>query len=996
MKIDRTKIVPYMLRRWVLWLACVAGLAPLACLGPQNVKTLPAEPETFKVATVNERIFPGTLPGGENPLLVNPETRNIHLYGAGGETVAFQVIVPPQDGAAASLIIEPMVAAGADGNQSPSPTPTIDQSRWRVYQVLNVPVTSYDAYDARLISPAFLSPQSYPDPLAPLMADASGHFSVPGNLRDSTLLWVEVDIPQQAISTEYSGTIRLEWPSKKMSRSVKLRTWGFDLPSPGVDVFGLVDVPKIWLEHGIGSLRESDRLILPPDQERTEKLAELVGQYVRLLDENGVEPWLTNVYPKMAGTDPASIYIDWAGYGRLVQAVLKNSSRARQYWPMPADLSYPSTQMYGPYSTGLYQQILKNYLRQFNETFVRPGLIGKPVAVPVWSDSYEQSVAVYPSSTQWAREIHQVDSSPMIVHPFMTTDLRPMGWPGFKPFDQDLDLAGAVCPEEKWLDPTMIATFREQGKAVWWRLAESDGTLPTLRITYPTYFSQALAWTGQRYDSSGVMLGNINNWPVKREQAVNDYGRWTGNVLIYPGQWFGSDKPLASIRLKMIKRGLQDIAYMKALKNAGRGELADWLARHLVRFAHADAFDGSVWTLRNDGLCNQEQAWMLPSVIAGLELDLLARQKKISTQPTTTSTAPTTQQVLVENDRLMEKLYKSQFRQFTQGISVESQGVRARNITDIKTGQQEVEWSFNLVTRSFTDGVDQATIGFGNIAPPIVASRGSDKLTGLSWAWPVRSILKLESPGVAMGLFGVNSQNVRLKLKDNSEMNLECRYCALAGSKLGRMARIDGLFDDWPDTPSAIAGDFVRIRSDGINDQRFGAIDRRVQRPTQVQIGYDEQNLYLAFTCYEPQEQRSNKPTNTVESSAGLPWGEDLVAIVLDPDNTGSLNPLDAYQVIVKANGNVLTFRGTLEASNMNASQSWPNHVRAAVAVFPDRWQAEVCIPLADVKAMAKLNRWWGIDFARMSAAMSEFSTWSGTASQYTCPVSMGNLFLAK
>jgi hypothetical protein len=563
---------------------------------------------------------------------------------------------------------------------------------------------------------------------------------VPESLDESTVLWLEVDMPQQAVSAEYSGTIRLEWPNKKMTRLVKLRTWGFDLPSPGVDVFGLVDVPKIWTEHGVGSLREPERLILPPDQERAEKLAELVGQYAKVLDENGVEPWIANVYPKMAGTDPSSVYIDWAGYGRLVQAVLKNSSRARQYWPVPADLSYPSTQMYGPYSAGLYRQILKNYLRQFNETLVRPGLIGKPAAIPVWSESFEQSVAVYPSSVEWARELRQIDSSPMIVHPFMTMDLRPLGWPGFKPFDQDMDLAGAVCPKEKWLDPATIESFRERGKAVWWRLAESDGTLPTLRITYPFYYSQALAWTGQRYDSSGVVLGNVNNWPERNEQATSDYGRWSSSVLVYPGQWFGSDKPLTSIRLKMVKRGLQDIAYMKALKNAGRGELADWLTRHLVRFAHADAFDGSVWTLRNDGLCNQEQAWMLSPVIAGLELDTLASQKKLSTQPTT-STAPTTQQVSIENDRLMEKLYTSQFQQFTQGISVESQGVRARNITDIKTGQQKVEWSFNLVTRSYTDGVDQAKIEFRDVAPPIQASRAGDTFTGLSWAWPVRSIL---------------------------------------------------------------------------------------------------------------------------------------------------------------------------------------------------------------------------------------------------------------
>lgn len=978
-------------------MAMILALGPVSCLGPQNAPSVSDENDYFKVAPMNERIFSDHFPLAEDPLLVNPETRDILLYGAGGETVAFQLIAGPGDGGEMNLAFSPMTLVRAlESTKNDLGATPIEPSRWRVYRVLEVPISNYDAYDARLISPSFLTSRSYPDPLAPIFADENGRFVIPGNSQGQTLLWVEVDIPSKTPRAMYTGEIRLEWSNKKMSRPVRLRTWGFDLPNPGVDIFGLVDAPKIWLEHEIGELRESDRLVLPPDRQRTEKLAELIGEYCRLLDEHGIEPWLTRVFPKISGTDPASMYIDWEGYSRLVEGVLKNSNRARQYWPIPADLYYPSTQMYGPYSSELYGRILKNYLRQFNETLVRPGLIGSPVAIPIWSDSFEESVSVYHASVEWMKQVRESAPPAILVHPFITTDLAPMGWPGFKSFDASMSLAGAVCPEEKWLDPAMIGAFREQGTRIWWRLSKSDGTLPTLKISYPSYFPQAIAWTVGRYETSGVMLGRVNDWPGLKASAIKDYGRGSGNILIYPGEWFGYDKPLGSIRLKMIKRGLMDAAYLKALKNAGRGELADWLTKHLVRFAHADAFDGSIWTVRNDGLCNREQAWMLAPMIAGLELDGLGTRSTAS-QPTT-SVSPTTQKTFVENDRLMQRLYESQFRDFAQGLALETQGVRAKNVTDVKTGRQKIEWSFHLVARNFREGAEKGIIGFESIASPleVVQSDDSLNLSGLSWAWPVRSTLKLQSPGVALGMFGVNTQWVQLKLKDDTTVDLECRYCALAGGKLDKMVRIDGHFDDWPEMPSAVAGGFIPIRSDGINDRRLGQIDRVARRPTLVQIGYDERNLYLAFTCYQPDHERFNIAANTVECSAGMPWGEDLVAVVLDPDNTASLNPLDAYQVIVKGNGNVLTFRGTLEANRMRASERWPNQIRAAVANFPDRWQAEIGIPLADVDGTTKLNRWWGIDFARVSAAVSELSTWSGTANQYARPVSMGNVFLAK
>jgi len=254
---------------------------------------------------------------------------------------------------------------------------------------------------------------------------------------------------------------------------------------------------------------------------------------------------------------------------------------------------------------------------------------------------------------------------------------------------------------------------------------------------------------------------------------------------------------------------------------------------------------------------------------------------------------------------------------------VEVAGVRAKNVLDITSGHEKVEWTVHLVVRNFSDNESGGTSGFVNLASPLKGIEDQAKISSLPWAWPMRTELKLESPAAALGMYGVNYQPISLKLKDRPEIVLNCRYCALAGQKLDKAIDIDGELNDWPENPGALAGNFLQIRPDGVNEKSWEKQNPIATVPTTVSIGYTAHHLYFAFTCFGPKDRLVTRQSNTVASSTGLPWGEDLVTIVLDPENSRSFNPLDLYQVIVKANGTTIGLRGTVEAGKMGAVKPW-------------------------------------------------------------------------
>lgn len=106
-------------------------------------------------------------------------------------------------------------------------------------------------------------------------------------------------------------------------------------------------------------------------------------------------------------------------------------------------------------------------------------------------------------------------------------------------------------------------------------------------------------WIAWRYGLDQLFLYNMTEWTYfrldrvaapwsggKREIWENPLNQsWQTNsqgVLVYPGQYLGLRGVVASMRLKQVRRGMQDYEYLWLARQAGRGELADAVARRIV------------------------------------------------------------------------------------------------------------------------------------------------------------------------------------------------------------------------------------------------------------------------------------------------------------------------------------------------------------------------------------------------------------------------------
>lgn len=107
----------------------------------------------------------------------------------------------------------------------------------------------------------------------------------------------------------------------------------------------------------------------------------------------------------------------------------------------------------------------------------------------------------------------------------------------------------------------------------------------TPKLTEPLIDAALWGWRGYRYEADGVCMWNATDWgdwdtdAPPADPYTNAGGRYAGaSMIFYPGSKFGYDGPLGSVRLKTLRRGLQDYEYLRLIEQSGkksRAELAE-------------------------------------------------------------------------------------------------------------------------------------------------------------------------------------------------------------------------------------------------------------------------------------------------------------------------------------------------------------------------------------------------------------------------------------
>jgi len=172
---------------------------------------------------------------------------------------------------------------------------------------------------------------------------------------------------------------------------------------------------------------------------------------------------------------------------------------------------------------------------------------------------------------------------------------------------------------------------------------------------------------------------------------------------------------------------------------------------------------------------------------------------------------------------------------------------------------------------------------------------------------------------------------------------------------------IDGNLEDAVWRGAAIATGFVEKRSQNL---------ARVQ--TKVLFLYDDDNLYLAFRCEEPNPAGIKAATKEGAHEKAVWGGDDVIAIFIQPDESRETY----YQYALTAGG--LRFEQKNCPEGVLYEEYAPDW-RARTSIGKDSWQAEMKIPFKAIGGGPQMGRTWRMNFLRVRRQTKEASFWAQT-----------------
>jgi len=140
--------------------------------------------------------------------------------------------------------------------------------------------------------------------------------------------------------------------------------------------------------------------------------------------------------------------------------------------------------------------------------------------------------------------------------------------------------------------------------------------------------------------------------------------------------------------------------------------------------------------------------------------------------------------------------------------------------------------------------------------------------------------------------------------------------------------------------------------------------------PTVIRLGFDDESLYVAFSCTDPEPDRISASVTARDGE--IDEIDDSVALLLDTfddDHTG-------YYFVTNLLGTQLD--GRVADNGRSVDSRWDARWRSAAARTEGGWSAEIAVPFKVLKYRSGDDRVWGVNFMRTVPRRLERSTWAG------------------
>jgi hypothetical protein len=450
--------------------------------------------------------------------------REISLWAARGEYESFQVVVRAAGGGLKNVTVEISDLTG--------PRSRISKTNLTLYREHYIQVMRGSPDRGGTNRP--LGPGWYADALIPFTASTGGTRrparlrAVPFDLGQSSNqpIWVDIFVSRETLPGQYKGTATIRSDQGKAVVSVTLNVWNFQLPLR----------PSLLSAFNIYNDTSSTPRIFYGDQKPNQEL--LLQHKIMPVS---VDPQYEKQFVQQYGLNISNIgYFQHATYGNCKQPPA----------PSVADLSLLKAK---------HQPSLPLYLHLADEISECPG--------------------IFPTLKQWARNARQAGLLSLLTA-IPLSDLRDDG-SGSGRSAADI---WVLLPKQFVSNSGDIAAAIKKGDRIWsYTAIVQDNFSPKWEIDFQPVNYRIFGFLNQSSGATGLLYWSVNSWAVgPTSDAWNNMTYIEGGKptppgegwLVYPGADVGSEAVVPSMRLKWIRKSVDDFEYVAILKGLGRGDWA--------------------------------------------------------------------------------------------------------------------------------------------------------------------------------------------------------------------------------------------------------------------------------------------------------------------------------------------------------------------------------------------------------------------------------------
>ncbi len=880
----------------------------------------------------------------------------VELFAAANETVSFQMIVDAGAEPLEGLELTWTGLAGPDGAALPAEA----ISAWRA---LPIDVIRYPAWYLRLMQRE-PEPTAHYDPLVPVDAPRLGQpWNLPAGQR--LVLWVDVRVPRTARPGTYTGRIELVGTDRKpFSADIRLDVLDLVLPdAQPLPAMGGLDHRLLFA----ALLQRDGKPYVPSrldaDRPMIRRGLELLRELMVLARDHRLDLFDAAIAPRIRRNGQGEVELDWSDYDNIVTPYLRGSAFSDRIgvtgWPSPLHAGWPDPQAYGGMDSPAYRRTVAQIARQVaahaESLDATERMFRWPVRNPAGPDAYALHAHL--------AELQQAQGNGALPALAQLPPAAPGGatWTVPDAYRTQTDI---YALPGQWLQPDLGASAASPTHPLRgaWLSPGAPPYVPTLGLLASGPDVRALPWIAAKYDCRGLFLPDVLNW----SPAGSPYSPEGAETrLFYPGSPAGLQTVLPSVRLKRLRRGLQDAGYLWILRQRGRGAVADGIVNALIHYAGQAAIGDHYLDPRLDGWSQDQAAWRQARKLLAVEATAAVHPDRVSPR-----------------DLQAQRMAWRQLSEATRTVRVEQVTARVEPVDEQRFRATVSLELYNELNRPAEISLTVTSANQAWQTPPartVTLAAGQRRTEKIELHTNVEQI----RPGPK----GFSPLTVRMEVAGKPTQEIAAGIPLLRADPPESPIRVDGVLTDWPLRAWNVAGDFRLVGKRG----RTG--DGLADPQTFAFVQADRENLYLAFRCEEPDlAAMTVRADNRLRYDQLLLGGEDLVEILLDPgaDATGAQ---DLYHLVVKPGGVIVSERGISTEPPLGAWAPWAAGAKVAVARHGEAWFIECSVPRAAFGPAGR-ERLWAVNFARIRPAGGQASSWTGARRHFYDPDTLGTLLL--